>query len=277
MKTDAPMPTLREANPVAAPASARDREDRALFAAIIAAPGDPRLAVPGDPRRARAAAPRRRRRLPRRRYLVALAALAALGVGTAWGASGDGPLALFSANPQEGAASAPGSPWHQTVIPTSVHAAASVDVPGVGTATLWYARTRQKGFCTAIRLPDGSWAGTLQSPVDDGGAVPGCQPTREQINGTDSGEPVYGIDGFDYEEADLQGGDGNWRLYFGEVEGTPQPVRILDRVSGREVAVSEGHLFLLAVPDADPDRINGLRFAAFDGAGNVVAETPGEG
>ena len=30
----------------------------------------------------------------------------------------------------------------------------------VGKAELWFGTSRQGGFCTAIRLPDGEWAGT---------------------------------------------------------------------------------------------------------------------
>jgi hypothetical protein len=242
---------LRRANPaVADPA-----EHRALFAAIVAAPGDPRLA----------SGPRPRRGLPLRRYLVALVAVLALSAGTAWATSGGSPLAIFTANPQESGRA--DSPWHQTVIPGTVHPVASVTIPNIGQATFWYARTRQGGWCSAIRLPGGGWAGTGEESesIDAGGTVPGCQPTRSQINAGSGGAPVFEIDGFDYDEdlvGDRSEAHGFWRILFGEVSGKTAPTTVVDEVSGREAPVEEGHLFVLAVPNHETVQIAPVHLVA---------------
>lgn len=260
MSAETTYETLRQANPaVADPA-----EHRALFEAIVATPGDPRLAKPSRPRPGR----------PLRRYLVALVAVLALSAGTAWATSGGSPLAIFTANPQESGRA--DSPWHQTVIPGTVHPVASVAIPDFGHATFWYARTRQGGWCSAIRLPGGGWAGTGEEPIDAGGTMPGCQPTRSQINAGSGGTPVLEIDGFDYDE-DLVGarteGHGIWRILFGEVNGKTPPTKVVDEVSGREAAVEEGHLFVLAIPNRDSMQIAPVHLVATDAAGAVVADT----
>ena len=50
-----------------------------------------------------------------------------------------------------------------------------------GPVALWHADTKQGGWCLGLRLSNGSWLGTPPeaggSPLDGGGAVPGCFPT----------------------------------------------------------------------------------------------------
>ena len=154
----------------------------------------------------------------------------------------------------------------------------------MGEAELWFAKSRQGGFCTAIRLPDGRWAGAmkagrLQSPLDGGGTVPGCQPTRSQVNDAAPDSPIFVINGFDFNEVIVNArGPGRdvWRLIYGVVDGARKPVRVVDRVSGRSAPVAEGHLFALAVHDLDPTqpKENGLRLVALDAHGRVVAGDP---
>lgn len=251
------------------PAPATKIEDAALLDAILASPPDPRLTEDGR------AGTRRRR--SRRTWLFACGALLSIGGATAWATGAPGALGLFQSSPNYESDS---SLWHQAVIPGSVHRATSTTIPGVGEVQLWFGRSRQGGFCTAIRLPDGRWAGTLRSPFDGGGTVPGCQPTRTQVNDAVPDAPVFVIDGFDDNEAIVNTpGPGRdvWRVTYGTVDGTRPAIRVVDRVTGRSAAVAEGRLFVLAVHDPDPTRFreNGLQLVALDRHGRVVAGDPG--
>lgn len=267
-----PDPTIRRVRR-ANPAPAAPIEDAALLAAIVATPPDPRLAQDAH------AGPRRGR--SRRTSILALGAVLSIGAATAWAVGAPGALGLFQS--ARNSYELPGS-WHQDVVPGSVHRATSTTIPGVGEAELWFGRSRQGGFCTAIRLPDGQWAGTMRagrrlSPLDGGGTAPGCQPTRQQANDAAPGSPIFVITGLDYDETIVNApGPGRdvWRLTYGVVDGGRKPVRVLDRVSGRSAPVVEGHLFAIAIHDPDPTRFkeNGLRLVALDAHGRVVAGDP---
>ena len=110
-------------------------------------------------------------------------------------------------------------------------------------------------------------------PGSDGGAVPGCYPTREQVNGR-SEPPVYRITGLDYYEGDFDGrarGGSYWRVYYGVVDAARPAVRVVDVASGRSARVRLGNVFALAVPDADPyDADDPLRLVAYDRSGRAV-------
>lgn len=196
-----------------------------------------------------------------------------LTVGAAWAARG--PLALFSSNPQ-GEGASPGTLWDQDVVPQSVERAGAVRIPQHGTVEFWHADTRQGGWCGAIRLPDGGWAATNDG--DGGGTAPGCYPTRAQTNGDD---PLLVLNGFDYYEVQLDArnrGGSFWRLYYGIVTGERPVVSVLDRSSGRRATASGGGRFILAIPDADPERAvplpkgaDAFGLVAYDAAGHVVA------
>jgi hypothetical protein len=233
-----------------APAESNTNDD--LFDHIVATPGDPRLR-PGRP-------VRRRRTV----VLAIVAGAVVLTTGAAWAASATNALHLFRSNPQYD----PGEPgdalWHQTVIASSVTRAATVTIPGAGRATFWYAKTHQGGWCAALRLPTGVWSGEAGS---EGGTVPGCSPTRTQINGSD---PVYVITGFDYQEGLLTVHGRLWRIYYGIVDGRGPAVRVTDRRSGRSTRVKDGHLWAIAIPH-NPDDV--VHFVAFNRDGRVVADT----
>jgi hypothetical protein len=49
-------------------------------------------------------------------------------------------------------------PYKENVIPSSVRAIAKRAVPGVGAVQFWVGVTKQHGYCTALRLPGGTWA-----------------------------------------------------------------------------------------------------------------------
>jgi hypothetical protein len=250
---------LRRHDPARGLAPLPDEERRLLHERIVATP---------DP-----AGLRRSRRLLT--LAVAVAAAAVVGVAVAWAAGALSPVALFQSNPQHDGGT-PGDLWDQHVVPASVVEAAGVQIPTVGRVGLWYARTAQGGWCGALRLPSGAWIGTAKDSIDGGGALPGCFPTREQVNAAAGSEPVYVIDGFDYQEGDVdlrRAGRPFWRIRFGQITA-PGAVRVTDLVSGRSAPVVHGDLFELAIPDPDPTKQTPLRLVAYDAAGKVVAHEP---
>jgi len=220
-------------------------------------------------------APRRVVRSRRPRPLVTLAAASAVavivGVGVAWSAGSWSPLELFQANPQHLNGSTDGL-WDQQVVPESVIEVATLDIPAVGTVGFWSGQTAQHGWCAALQLPSGAWVGTGKDRLDAGGTVPGCGPTREQVNG--AGTPVYVIDGFDYQEGDVDArsvGGSFWRIRYGTVS-VPGAVRVSDLVSGRSAVVVHGDLFALATPDPNPMGQTPVHLVAYDADGKIVAD-----
>jgi hypothetical protein len=209
----------------------------------------------------------------RRSPLVLVAALGialVVGAGAVWAAGALSPTALFRANPNC-RGTQPGDLWHQRVIPATVRRAATVHIPHVGPVQYWFARTRTHGWCGALRLPGGDWLATGRAPVDAGGAVPGCYPTRAQVNGQD---PVYLLNGFDYDEDDVdaRGGGGRfWRIEFGRVT-IPGAVRVADLRSGRTAQIGRGGTFALALPFPDGNAAP-MRLVAEDAGGKVVGRT----
>lgn len=211
-----------------------------------------------------------RRRLIR--VAIAVAAAAVMTTGIAWAAGALSPLALFQANP-ESDGSAPGGLWDQKVIAGSVAQVSSVEIPKVGPVSFWYGRTSQGGWCAGLRLQSGEWLGTGKAPLDGGGTVPGCFPTRQMINSA-SPKPVLVINGFDYVETDADArsvGGGFWRIRYGRIDA-PGAVRVTDLVSGESAPVIDDDLFLLAMRDPDPTQNTPLHLVAYDSAGKVVAD-----
>lgn len=218
--------------------------------------------------RARGARPRRHRSpvVP----ALALGVALVVGAGAAWAAGALSPTALFRANPN-GEGTRPGDLWHQRVIPASVHRAATVPIPHVGPVQYWYARTRTHGWCGALRLPSGEWLATGRDPLDAGGAVPGCYPTRAQVN---ANAPVYVLNGFDYQEDDVDArGHGGrfWRIEFGRVT-IRGAVRVTDRVSGRTARIGRGGTFALALPFRNGTDAP-MRLVAVDAGGKVIGRS----
>ena len=234
-----------------APAESNTNDD--LLDRIVATPGDRRLR------------PDRVVRGRRTAMLAIVAGAVVLATGAAWAASQTNALHLFRSNPQYDPTEPGDALWHQTVIVSSVTRAATVIIPGAGKATFWYAKTRQGGWCAALRLPTGVWSG---QPGSEGGTVPGCFPTRTQINGSD---PVYVITGFDYQEGLLTVHGTLWHIYYGIVDGRGPAVRVTDLRSRRSTPVTDGHLWAIAIP-SHPDT-DSVRFVAYNRRGRVVADT----
>ena len=213
------------------------------------------------------------RRSRRRAFQAAVVLVTALvfGVGVAWAAGVLSPLAVFENNAQK-SGNPPGSVWDQSVVPGSVRQISSVEIPKVGLVAFWYGKTKEGGWCGALKLPDGGWLGTGSSPVDAGGTVPGCYPTRAAINSA-AKTPVLVIDGFDYQEDDVDArarGGSYWRIRFGHAGGTGA-VKVADRASGADARIHDG-LFQLAVSDPDPSGRTPFHLVSVNAAGALVAD-----
>src|SRR2546430_5604866 len=68
-----------------------------------------------------------------------------------------------------------------------------------------------------------------KDPLDAGGTLPGCWPTREQVNG--KAKPVYVITGFDYQEADIDAR--SISLPTGSAAGSSRTIRGTDNRTAR--------------------------------------------
>jgi hypothetical protein len=157
-------------------------------------------------------------------------------------------------------------PYKETVIPSSVRMVATPAVPGVGAVQFWAGDTKQHGYCTALRLPDGSWAG-LKNFKQVGGAIPGCQPTRRQV-----GWGALIISGFDDTDAAVLTSSGRELiLTYGQIVAPGHPTRVHDRYSGATAPLIDGRYFLIvthatASGDGDADLV------ALNTSGKVVAD-----
>ena len=276
---------LRAVNPV--PSEPLENEE--LFFSIVAKAGDPRLdRSHGKPTR-----------YPRKRWLIVPAVLVLVGgVGMAGVehfrgdhgppdqfTTGD-PLTLFQTNHWMGRGQHGYSKtMDQGPIPSSVREAAIVTVPKLGEIQFWYADANRGGWCGGLRLPNGSW---------EESAVPICQPSREQINGTD---PVYEITGFDYridtiypsakphgpvfdENGQFRRGltwDVNYGIVPGAVPRGNPAVRVADLTTGLSGPVGEGKTFALVLPTSAPPEhgpwTDPPHLVAYDADGHVVADT----
>jgi hypothetical protein len=154
----------------------------------------------------------------------------------------DTPVQLFENNP-EVAGATPAALWHQTAIASTVRRIKTFTVPGVGAIQYWVANTDQQGICTALRLPDGEWAG-LQHDGRVAGSMPGCRPTREQL----SRRGALLLDGFDYEQTTATGSTGqSWTIQYGAVS-VPSATQVRETVNGVTTPVIDGRYFAIALP-----------------------------
>jgi hypothetical protein len=249
MSTDRLLDRVRAANP-APPATIADDE---LFARIVAAPGDPRLA----------STPKRRPLRMRTRGVAVIAAAVVLSAsGGAFGLgafSHDSPKALFEANP------AGPFPWRPgqgvivpAVIPQTVRLATTFMVPEAGRFQLWIALSKPKGWlCTAIRQPDGTYAGL---PSGDryqlAGPMPGCGMLGLQD-----------VHGFDYWPSSIGSRDGRqWWVAWGYAPTAGHPVEVRDALSGISAPIGDGRYFAIVIPQTRP----GFRLQTLDAAGRVL-------
>ena len=246
MSTDRVIDRIRAADP----APAMPVTDDALFARIVAGPGDPRLV------RAR----RSRRRVRGIAVIVAAVVFSATGGAFGLGAfSHDSPKALFEANP------AGPFPWRPgqgvivpAVIPQSVRLATTYAVPGVGRFQLWVALSRPKGWlCTAIREPDGTYAGLPSgAKYELAGPMPGC--------GTLGWQDARG---FDYWPSSIASPGGReWWIAWGYAPSTGHPTEVRDEISGITAPIGDGRYFAIVIPQSRP----GFRLQTLDAFGRVL-------
>ena len=92
---------------------------------------------------------------------------------------------------------------------------------------------------------------------------------------------MFVLNGFDYYEVQIDARDRGgsfWRVYYGVLATERPVVSVVDRTSGRRAHVSAGERFMLAVPDAQPERsvplpggARAIDLVAYDAGGRVVA------
>jgi hypothetical protein len=264
MSTDRLLDRVRAANP----APAATINDDELFARIVATPGDARL-VAKPPRR-------HRRRLGTRGLALIAAAVVLSAAGGTVGAvqllTHASPKVLFQADPAGQASRRPGhfGGTGQTVIPHSVHRAATFTVPGEGRFEYWIALSRPKGWlCTAIRQPDGTWADLGSGDKYQlGGPVPGC-----------GGLGWQDAHGFDYYPTSIENKNGEWRILYGYVPTTGHPVMVRDRLHGTTAPLGDGRYFAMAIqickgfrcdPGPYPDAMDYFQLQTLDASGHVL-------
>lgn len=244
--------------------------------AILKAASLPAAVASAD-RQGRAVRPSTRRRgaLARRPVQVALALvlLALLTTGVAWAAGAfksKTPRVLFATQCPADSGFGPNCAEH--VIQNSVKQVATVEIPKVGPVALWHADTSKGGFCLGLRLSNGDWLGTPVpaggSPLDGGGAVPGCFPTGV-IDG--------GSDHLEWLENDINAhsvGGTDWRIRSGVIT-VPGAVKVTDLATGKSTDVVAGNVFILAIeapnPSVAPYKSPRLHLVAYDKAGRVIA------
>jgi hypothetical protein len=182
------------------------------------------------------------------------------------------PMHLFRSNPST-LGTSPSSLWRETIIPGSVRELESVDVPGVGSVQYWTARTLEHGLCGALRLPSGGWVGMPGGASSVGGALPGCRPTRRQLD--HGGKPALATDPFDFEETNIRATGGRlWVLLYGVVStAAGQPAIVRDLISGRSSPVVSGRYFAVLLPASSGDgAVARFRLAAVARSGQVLAK-----
>jgi hypothetical protein len=191
---------------------------------------------------------------------------------------------LFQKNPQQQSRDHAGVfPDPETVVSSSVHEVMSTTIPGYGKVEFWTATTKQRGFCFALKLPDGSFGGyplpkPLRLPTANGwvgGTVPGCFPSQHGPL-EEWGSQVQNTAGQQY------------TVYVGYVDVQGSATTIRDSKTGITAPVNSDGYFLLAepalwfprpslAPPGTPKRIHcdgcGADLQALNAAGQALSPT----
>jgi hypothetical protein len=170
---------------------------------------------------------------------------------------------LFQQNP----AGYPNGP-PQTVLPSTVRQVDSVTIPDYGTVAAWGATTQQGGLCIALKLPDGTWAGLpgkALSDGQDGGEVPGCFKTRQQMVVNDEaiapGQQPTGAAPMPLEAWDdtvVNSTGQHWDIYVGYVEAQGTAATVRSSVTGMSTPVTSDGYYMLAEPPLRQGQIPGM-------------------
>jgi hypothetical protein len=179
----------------------------------------------------------------------------------------DSALTLFRKSvPYQGGTMVGGTvvPYKETVIQSSVRMIANSTVPGIGAVQFWVGDTKQHGYCTALRLPGGTWAGLKDLP-GEGGSIPGCQPTRRQV-----GWGALILSGFDDNNEGVITRSGQQRsLIYGQIVAPGHPTKVRDEDTGVTSSVLDGKYFML---DEKPSADGGTHLVALNASGKIVAD-----
>jgi hypothetical protein len=173
-----------------------------------------------------------------------LAVFAATAVAAA-GVIGTNATTIFQHNPQQQARDKAGVfPDPQTVIASSVHEVTSTTVPDYGRVEFWTATTKQRGFCFALKLPDGIWGGLDHAHPGPhgwrggwmGGTVPGCLSTPRRYPLEEWGSQIQNTAGQEY------------TIYVGYVDIQETAATVRDAKTGVAAPLTSHGYFLLAEP-----------------------------
>jgi hypothetical protein len=247
---------LRSAKPE--PIRTLDHAD--LWREIVASPGDPRLSR--SPR-SRSRLSRFALRHPSRRNGLLLCALVVAGCGTGVtvlsnSLSHDTPTQLFAPVPRR-LNPLWGPHRHLRVIQSSVRLVQPVQVPQLGAVQFWAARTRQGGFCEALRFPGGGWAGSGSSTkYIFGGISPTCSQNVFQPTGSHFAIQTVTVGLADPQHPDALPGPRQWTIAFGRIKGLPQAARIREVATGLSTPVHRGGYFAILIPERlTPEKYHG--------------------
>ena len=143
-------------------------------------------------------------------------------------------------------------------------------------------------FCSAFKLPDGTWGGTvLDRHYNFGGTVPGCSPQSTLAAGHGFYLDNNYFSRYRTREGHLVVAGHNQMVEYGLVDLGPRAVEVRDARTGAETRVYDHHYFALVIPahqvpgGRTPGGISGnpkrkiwfsgpVRLEALDSEGHVI-------
>jgi hypothetical protein len=262
------MQRLRAANPVAeVPVDAPE-----LWQQIVTSSGDPRVEAA---RRRGLRGWWRSGRAHRSALLacgVLVAACGSAGVAKVTGVvdpfaifAHDTPAQLFDASPGYESRLQP------KLVAGSVRLVETFSVPRVGTVQYWTARNVKGWACSAFKLPNGEWAGTLDASSERygfAGTVPGCHGPWITWEG-----PYFHYDSIWLGLA----GSRPYGILYGTARTAASATEVRDLLSGATARVVQGGYFVLLIPARGRyNRIPYVHLEALDADRHVLAIAPAD-
>ncbi len=145
----------------------------------------------------------------------------------------------------------------ETVVPSSVAQVATTAIPDYGTVEFWAASTSQNGFCFALKLPAGTWAGYAHGDASvsadgfSGGVVPGCvEPNQQQIVEHSAAQSIAPPRSLEVQYDVVRNDSGKfWDIYFGYVTADGTAATVRDPLTGTTTDITNDGYYALAVPE----------------------------